>query len=416
MATPATAVPRSWPRRIGRSLLRFTIVMLLLTGPNLAFFALWGWPRQPIPPLPPGVVAETASGVSPALAGVLRETLLAQREQAGLASLSAAATFDGDRSWAGATGWADIERRVPATPASRYRTGSVAKPLTATALMRLAEDGALELDAPLAHQLPDLPPALQPLTARQLASHRAGIRHYSRIPAWWMGWHEAFSTRHYPTVADSLAIFGGDRLRFEPGTGFTYSTFGFQLLARQMEVAGGEPFAALMQRRLFEPLGMSATAVDVVAPMGDRVGFYQARDGRYTPAYPLDPSNRVAGGGFVSTPGDLVRLGRALLDDGLLSAPARQAMFTPQPLADGRMNPENYALGWRVDTSLRLLGEDRPTRILHHGGTQQGTAAFLMLVPEHGIAVAVMSNSGSAAARREVQETAYALVRRLVAR
>ena len=78
------------------------------------------------------------------------------------------------------------------------------------------------------------------------------------------------------------------------------------------------------------------------------------------------------------------------------------------------MNPENYAIGWRIDTSTRLFGENHPTQIFHHGGAQQGAAAFFMLLPEYGISVAVMSNSGASTARLEVQEAAYALARKVV--
>jgi CubicO group peptidase (beta-lactamase class C family) len=161
---------------------------------------------------------------------------------------------------------------------------------------------------------------------------------------------------------------------------------------------------------------MRDTAVDGLAAMPERVAFYQAESGRYTASYPIDSSNKIAGGGLVSTPSDLVRLGQALLGDVLVSTASNQVLFTPLALADGSMNPQNYALGWRIDTSVRLLGEDRPTRIIHHGGAQAGAAAFLMLLPEHGISVAVMSNSGTGTARAEVQEAAYALARLVIDR
>lgn len=280
--------------------------------------------------------------------------------------------------------------------------------------MRMVEAGRLGLDDPLSQHVDGLPAELQPLTARLLASHLAGVRHYSRIPPWWMGWHEAFSTTAYPSVAAGLEIFVDDSLRFEPGTDFRCTTFGYSLLARLMEGASGESFEHVLQQQLFEPAGMLDTAVDSRGPMPTRVAFYHARDGRFTAAYPIDSSAKIAGGGMVSTPSDLARLGRALLGDGLVSAGGKDVLFTPLALADGRMNPENYAIGWRVDTSVRLLGADRPTRILRHGGTQPGDAAFLMLVPGHGITVAVMSNSGTRAARAHVQEVAYELARLVI--
>lgn len=259
-----------------------------------------------------------------------------------------------------------------------------------------------------------LPAALQPLTANQLGSHRAGIRHYSWIPQWWMGWHENYSTHEYASVADGLALFLDDSLRFEPGAGFQYSTFGYSLLSRLMEGASQKTFPQILEEKVFSPAGMTDTAVDTTAPMPGRVAFYQAEAGLYTPSYPINTSYKIAGGGLVTTPSDLVRLGAALLGDDFVSEQSKKTLWTPLTLADGSMNPENYGIGWRIDTSVRLLGEKQPTRMFHHGGAQPGAAAFFMLLPEYGISVAVMSNSGKASARQEAQEAAYALARRIV--
>ena len=404
-------------RRLSRHLLRFLLVSAVLVGPNLVFFGRWHAPTQTLPAIPATQADQrAAAGLAADLAMDMSAALREGRERAGLPSLSAAIAFDGQLQWAGATGLADIEGGGAATVDSRYRTGSVAKPITAVALMRLAEAGRLNLDAPIAALLPDLPAALQTITARQLASHRGGIRHYSRVPAWWMGWHESYSRKPYASVAEGLELFIDDAPEFAPGTGFLYTTFGYSLLSRQLEAASGRDFAQILQQEVFAPAGMTDTAVDGHAGMPGRVAFYEAEGGRFTPSYPIDSSYKIAGGGLVATPSDLARLGLALLGDGLVSAAGKEAMFTPQPLADGRANPENYGLGWRIDTSTRLLGESRPTRVLHHGGTQPGAAAFFLIVPEHGIVVAVMGNSGTATARAEAQETAYALVRRAVAR
>ena len=405
---------------LGRRLLRHgrnvLAVCALLIGPNLVFHAVWSWPDEELPEIPASQdVHEAAAGLSPSLAQSLAKAVREGRQGAGLPSVSAAIAWDGQLQWAGASGLADIERGQPATLQSRYRTGSVAKPITAVAMMRLVQAGKLDLDAPLSTYLEDLPAPLQPLTATLLASHRGGIRHYG-IPAWWMGWHESHSTRQYDTVAAGLPMFADDALRFEPGTDFLYSTFGYSLLSRQLEEAAGEDFPALLERWVFQPAGMTDTAVDTAAPMPGRVAFYSAEDGRYTPSYPINSSYKIAGGGLVTTPSDLVRLGVALLGDELLPKPATHKMWTPLALADGSMNPENYALGWRVDNSVRLLGEDRPVPIVHHGGIQPGAAAFFVILPDHGIVVAAMSNSGKPSARAQAQETAYALARLALAR
>ena len=406
---------RSFPRRLVRHIVRFLLVSALLLGPNLVFYGQWTYPDQTLPAIDANKDNRVAaSGLQQDFSNDLLAALRGSREKAGVPSMSAAIAFDGSLQWAAATGFANIENNEYATVRSRYRTGSVAKPLTAVALLRLVDAGKIELDKPISNYLTGLPVALQPLTANQLGSHRAGVRHYSRIPQWWMGWHENYSTHEYPNVADGLAMFVDDDLRFEPGAGFQYSTFGYSLLARAMEGASGKSFTALLDESVFRPSGMMDTAVDTAMPMTGRVAFYEAGNGRYTPSYPINSSYKIAGGGLVSTPSDLVRVGTALLGDDFVSAKAKKSLWTPLALANGSMNPENYAIGWRIDTSLRVLSEKLPTQILHHGGTQQGAAAFLMLLPEHGISIAVMSNSGTGAARAEVQETAYALARHVV--
>ena len=406
---------RSLPRRIVRHVVRFLLTCIVLLGPNLVFFGRWDYPDQSLPAVPANSDDQiSAPGSPPELSSNLLKDLRASREKAGLPSLSAAIAYDGKLQWAGATGFANIENKQLATVRSRYRTGSVAKPLTAVALVRLIDAGKIDINKPISDYVTGLPATLQPLTADQLGSHRAGIRHYSRIPQWWMGWHENYSKHEYASVADGLKMFMDDGLRFEPGTGFQYSTFGYSLLARLMEGSSQKTFPKILDEMVFSPAGMTDTAVDTTPVMPGRVAFYQAEAGRYTPAYPINSSYKIAGGGLVSTPSDLVRLGEALLGNDFVSKQSKKILWTPRALADGSMNPENYGIGWRIDTSVRLLGEKQPTQMFHHGGTQQGAAAFFMLLPEYGISVAVMSNSGRGVAREEVQEAAYALARRVI--
>ena len=412
---PGGHAPRRFLRRLLRGLAWLALVLLVLAAPTLAYHARWSWPRANLPEV--GTAQEqqrAAPAMDPALATRLMAIVREARSTSGLPSLSAAVARTDGLDWAGASGWADIDRRQAAGVASRYRTGSIAKPITAVAMMRLAEAGALDLDAPGAEVVSGLPPSLAPLTARQLASHTGGVRHYSPMPwgGWWPGWFEANSQRHYPSVEAGLALFADDRLRFAPGTGFQYSTFGYSLLSRLLEGAAGRPFPALLAAQVFAPAGMTGTAVDTPGAMPDRVAFYVGHGDRYTAARPVDSSFRIAGGGLVSTPTDLARFGLALQDGRLLPADGVRRMWTVQPLADGSANPQNYALGWRVDESTRLFVDGRPLQVVHHGGSQAGAAAFLLLVPEQGLAVAVMANSSDG--RAQVQGTALRLAQELV--
>lgn len=374
----------------------------------------YAFSKNPIPPVPAATVSTSTSsaGFSASTATALDKALRTATLETGVVSMSAAIATRGELRWAGSFGWADIETGALASPSTRYRTGSVAKPITAMAMMRLVDRGMLELDTPLGTSIAGLPEESRRITPRQLAAHVSGIRHYALMEI--LSSSVGLSApKHYASVADGLDSFIGDRLRFAPGTKFLYSTWGYSLLSRKLELAAGSTFPQLLQTLVFEPCAMQDTAVDGPAPMKARARFYQAEGGSYNLADPMDTSNRIAGGGLVSTPSDLVRLAICAEKDNFLSQSARKTMWAPVNLADGQANEQNYALGWRLDKSTRLFGKDKPTAIIHHGGQQEGGASFLVIVPALGVSVAVMTNSGTSAARQAVQDTAYELVRQL---
>ena len=217
--------------------------------------------------------------------------------------------------WSESFGCADVELDVPVASDTRLRIGSVSKPLTAAALGLLVEEGRLDLDRPVQAYVPDFPRKAWPITTRQLAGHLAGIRHYEA---------GEFDIRdHYDTVRAGLAIFEKDALIFEPGTKFSYSSYGWNLISAVIEGASGEPFLAFMQKRVFAPAGMTHTAADDPTPIvPGRARFYTRDDstGAVRNAAYVDNSYKWAGGGFLSTAEDLVAFGNALLEGRLLEA------------------------------------------------------------------------------------------------
>lgn len=364
-----------------------------------------------IPPYNDDVVSRAPTGaVSAAQQRRLNDVLRATASTAGLPSISAAVATPGGVAWAGSYGWAEIDPPTPANPDDRYRTGSMAKSITAVAMMRLVEQGRLDLDTPLGSSIAGLPEATRAVTPRQLASHTAGIRHYT-LAEGALGTLGITRPRHYASVQDGLQVFLADPLRFPPGTGFLYSTYGYSLLSRRLEVAAGRPFGEVLSEQVFTPCGMTSTEIDSTGAPGHRASFYRTGRGSYQPAKPVDSSNRIAGGGLISTPTDLARFGMCVFDGGLVSDASKTAMWTPVVLPGGQPNPQNYGLGWRSDLSVRLFGKERPTPILHHGGQQEGGAGFLLIVPSLRLSVSVMTNTGTDEAREAAQEAAYALVR-----
>src|SRR6185369_2309850 len=177
---------------------------------------------------------------------------------------------DGHVIWSEGFGMADVEQQVPATPLTRFRVGSVSKPLTSAALGLLVEERKLDLDAPIQKYVPSFPQKPWPITTRQLAGHLAGIRHYEA--------GEFESRAPYATVRAGLAVFEKDALLFEPGTRFSYSSYGWNLIAAVMEGASGEKYLDLMQKSVFGPAGMTHTGPDAAAETVPRRAHFYTRD------------------------------------------------------------------------------------------------------------------------------------------
>lgn len=293
--------------------------------------------------------------------------------------LQVAVAIDGKLVWSEAFGYADLARHARVTRTTMFRIGSVSKPLTATAVAQLVQQGKLDLDAPVQRYVPSFPEKPWPVTTRELAGHLAGIRHYAG--------NEFLSDTPYPSVTAGLAIFENDSLLSEPGTRFAYSSYGFNVIAAVIEGASGETFLAYMGAHVIRPLRLTHTAPDRVDSLiPDRTTFYD-RDtvhGGFQVAPPVDNSYKWAGGGFLSSAEDLVQFGSALLQPGFLPQASLDLLFTSQKTRDGQ--PTGYGVGWFVTTDS--LGHHR---VFHGGGSVGGTTAFGMDRDAH-VAFALTSN------------------------
>ncbi|MFV1988072.1 MAG: serine hydrolase domain-containing protein [Gemmatimonadota bacterium] len=295
-----------------------------------------------------------------------------------LPGASVAVGLDGELVWAEGFGWADLEQRVPVTPLTRFRIGSVSKPLTAAAVALLYERGRLDLDAPVQEYVPSFPEKRWPISTRQLLGHIAGIRHYR-------GDEEMLSSEQYDGVLEELEIFAADSLLFRPGTDYSYSSYGFNLASAVVEAAAGEPFLDFMRREVFAPIGMRHTVPDdVFRIVPHRASFYgRDSEGRLWNASYVDQSNKWASGGFLSTPSDLVIFGFAMLEAELLEPETIDLLWTPLRLESGEST--EYGLGWFI----REIG-GRP--VIGHGGSSIGGTTAFFIFPDQRMVVAVNSN------------------------
>lgn len=337
---------------------------LLLAGFLLMAAAL---PAQTAPQTPPAAVRAQA----------FAEEL---RTKVGSPGLSAAVAVGGKVVWSEGFGLADVENQVRVRPESRFRVGSISKLLTVAAVARLVEQGRLDLDAPIQRYVPSFPDKGQPITARQLAGHLAGIRHY--IPTDFVN----PPTKTYERTTDALEIFAQDPLLQPPGTKYSYSSFGYNLLGAVIEGALSKEYLAAVDELVIQPLGLRSTMADRPQPIVEhRVRFYgRGDDGALRNERPIDSSYKWPSAGYLATAEDLVRLASAHLEPGFLKADTLALLFTSQKTAAGEET--GVGLGWRI-------GSDAAgRRILHHGGAIEGGRAFVLLYPDQGVAVALLAN------------------------
>jgi CubicO group peptidase (beta-lactamase class C family) len=350
------------------------------------------------------------------------EQLGSHVSQDNVGGIAAGVVVGGEMVWAEGFGWADRADEVEMTPSAIFRTGAVSRAVTAVLLMRLVDKGIVVLDEPVARHLPELStvrdgrPEDPEVTFRHLASHTSGLeRNYREGLA---GEIDGWAAR----VLRSL-----ERVAFDSGPGDRYqdSPIGYGVLGLALQRAAGESFEALVEREVFEPLGMTASAYVVAGTrleedlataypnllngkVSDETGFGRFGGGGYV----------LPSGGVFSTVGDLGRLMSAVagprnLD--FLSEASRQELISAQtpggldpprgegypPIGprlavfrDGEGNnirspevldpPQGLAFAIHVDRDGH--------KIAHIGGIAAGYTAYIAVDTETGIGVVMLRN------------------------
>jgi CubicO group peptidase (beta-lactamase class C family) len=295
-------------------------------------------------------------------------------------SISAHVSIDGVSVWRGVIGYADLSEERSATFDTQYQIGSISKSLTATTAMAMHQNDVLNINDNFQEYVPDFASEHSPYTIKQLLSHQAGIRHYKDELS------ESLSDVAYIDTRAAAAIVENDPLLFIPGESFNYSSYAYSLIALAMESTAKATYPEIMQNYLLAPLDMPSTQLNTLSFSDEQARPYLLMGNSLFHAPKIDYSNKYAGAGYLSTPSDLVKFGRALLTNSLLDEASTNLLFTPVPLKNGEMNPQNYALGFRVD---QIDGQT----VYHHGGTINGGYSFLAIFPEQNAVVAFSMNA-----------------------
>jgi CubicO group peptidase (beta-lactamase class C family) len=319
----------------------------------------------------------------------LREFVMKDIATGRVPSVSIAVAQNGEVVWAEAFGWADKENGIPAAPNTMYRMASISKPITATAIMRLADSGLVDLDAPIQEYLGGLTLRYytgtpEEVTVRRVLQHRAGLPAHDQ--AFYLD--EEPERRSFEETVRRYGI-----VVFEPGLEFIYANLGYMLLARAVEQVTGLDFPRYVRDSVFTPLGMGACQVFVagdefeVPPAKSYYGINGEPVPRSTSAYP-GPDD------VYCSAQDLLRFAMFHLKDHL---PDQMQILSDSAIDEmQRQNPPSntrYGLGWSFDVDR--LG----FRSMYHGGQTIGVSNFIVFVPSEDLAVVILANTDYSASR-----------------
>lgn len=299
----------------------------------------------------------------------------------GAPAVAVAIVADGNVVVQRAWGTADVSTGRAATAATPFNVASVTKPFTSALVMQLVDEGALELDDPVIRHLPSLPYRYSDITVRQLLTHTSGIARDLRLDNIDDPDRATYEARLDTATASSA-----------PGTRFEYSNTGYTVLGWLVSAVEDEPLDGVMQRRLFEPMGM-AQARYRVPPAEDplRAAPHAVEDGE--PRVTDYVTGGFGSGGISMSVADAAAFGIALQRGDFLPAGLADSVWTPAVLGDGSGvdvqmfgEPASYGFGWFL---ARYSG--RP--MMTHGGGIDGYSANLYHFPEERLTIVVLANT-----------------------
>ncbi len=327
--------------------------------------------------------------------GLLEVWIGEQLSYHGVPGLSIAVVHDQELVWSEGYGFCDLETKAPAARETPYRIGSISKVFTSTAILQLRDRGKLRLDDPVADYLPwfglesDFPGAPE-ITIRHLLTHTAGLPREGAFPYW--------TTHDFPTRDELKAAVTGQAAVFAPEVTYKYSNLGMAMLGEVVAAASEMDYADYVEKHLFGPLGMSASAVfpngellaKLATPYMIRLPDGSRNVHNYYSTRALAPAAEI-----VSTVVDLAKFAALHLHDG--SSAAAEAILKAASARE-MQRPHWVYPGWNGGRGLGFgISRRSDKTVVSHGGWIGGNRAHLLLVPSEKIAVVAMTNADDAA-------------------
>jgi CubicO group peptidase (beta-lactamase class C family) len=299
--------------------------------------------------------------------------------------MSAAVVQDGRVVYA--KGFGTISLSVDRRPSAdtQYRLASVSKPLTATGVFQLVQDGKVRLDDPARQYCPELTALNGVPTIRHFLLHRSGMRHTTD--------REDTTIRGpFPRLGAALVDVVREPLQFRPGAKTLYTSWGYTALGCVIEGASRRSYAEFMRDRVFIPAGMTATTFDDPAYSSPTFspGFRRGLIYGVRQSLVVDTRFKTPASGIISTVDDLARFAVAIFDRRLVTDASASEMFSVRPDGEGRAL---FTVGWSVDsTGLANGGKTSYGQAFDFNGSMEGATAYLDLVPSRRYAMALLAN------------------------
>jgi CubicO group peptidase (beta-lactamase class C family) len=299
------------------------------------------------------------------------------KEAPGIAVLVAK---DGNVLYRKGFGYADIKNKIPVTPDTKFRIGSVTKQFTASAILKLQENNLLSVNDKLSKFIPDFPRGDE-VTIHQLLTHTSGIHSYTS--------NKDFIGKVTKTVLPDTLInsIKKDPYDFNPGEKWLYNNSGYFLLGYIISKVSGKSYAEYLKETFFDPLHMENTGVHYSGiKLEHEAKGYSKNNGKYNDAINWDMSWAGAAGSIYSTVDDLMKWNQALYGGKVLNEKSLDSALTPVVLKNGEQPAVRYGYGLGLN---RFRGED----IISHSGGLHGFITQLSYYPKEKLTVVMFSNT-----------------------
>jgi D-alanyl-D-alanine carboxypeptidase len=352
-----------------------------------------------VPTEPPTATPVPTPAIDAALGAELQAILDRLVADGFIPGATLAVQIPGYELWTGTSGYIDRSRSQPMTPDTRVRIASISKVFTAVVILQLAEEGRLDLDAPLATWYPDLVPRAETITVRRLLNHTTGLHDYLEDSA---KLQRAYERPDYRWLPGELAAYAGQQgFLFAPGTpgAWDYSSTNYVILGMVVEAVTGNSLANEVRARIVEPLGLSST---YFVPDEEVEGVYARGYRNERDVTDVSLSFAYATANLVSTPADVARFGDALFN-GRLLRPETMAQMETFENGKGQYNMPALEYGLGVMRNRLWIGPDAAGNkradganvVVGHTGGFGGFRSVLWHAPASGITIALGENQGA---------------------